>query len=245
MSIPSDDEYRGLCDAGAVAKRVLDEMMAHVAVGMRTAQLDEMGAHLIRDSQAVSAPIKEYGFPTATIISVNDEVVHGIPSDRVIQPGDLVSVDVTIEKAGFVADTARSMVVAPASVAATALVSCAEEAFWAAVGIVKAGVRVRDIGRVVSRVVRRRGFRVVVELSGHGVGRRIHEEPYIPNFDDGSRFRLSEGMVITIEPMISSGSGKVREDRDGWTIRTVDGALASHHEHTLVVRRDRAELLTA
>ena len=86
MSIPSDDEYRGLCDAGAVAKRVLDEMMAHVAVGMRTAQLDEMGAHLIRDSQAVSAPIKEYGFPTATIISVNDEVVHGIPSDRVIQP---------------------------------------------------------------------------------------------------------------------------------------------------------------
>ena len=245
MSIQSDDEYRGLCVAGAVAKRILDALIAQVAVGVTTAELDAIARQLIRDSQAVSAPIKEYGFPTATIISVNDEVVHGIPSGRVIQRGDLVSVDVTIEKGGFVADTARSVVVEPASVTAAALVSWAEEAFWSAIRMVKAGVRVRELGRVVSRVVRRRGFLVVTELSGHGVGRRIHEEPHIPNFDDGSRYRLNEGMVITLEPIVSAGSGQVREDRDGWTIRTTDGALASHYEHTLVVRRDGAELLTA
>jgi methionyl aminopeptidase len=179
------------------------------------------------------------------LISVNDEIVHGIPGARRIHAGDIVKIDVTVEKDGYVADAARSVVAAPAGAAAHRLVACATAAFHAALAVARAGVRVNEIGRAVEREVRRRGFSVVEGLTGHGVGRAIHEAPSVPNqYDPLQRDVLTEGLVITIEPMISAGSPQPVQDEDGWTIRTRDGSLSAHHEHTLVITRGSPIVLT-
>jgi len=201
---------------------------------------------LLASHGARSAPAMVYGFPRTVLISVNDEIVHGIPSDRRIAAGDIVKLDVTVEKDGYIADAARSVVVAPASGTAHRLAACAEAAFDAGLAVARAGVRVNEIGRAVEREVRRQGFSVVLGLSGHGVGRSIHEEPSVPNqFDPFQRDVLSEGLVLTIEPMISAGSAHAVQDADGWTLRTRDGSLSAHHEHTLVITRGAPIVLTA
>jgi methionyl aminopeptidase len=187
-----------------------------------------------------------YGFPGDACISVNDEVVHGIPSDRVIQSGDLVKLDLTAERDGFHTDSAITVEVPPASGKSRALAGCAEKAFRRAFNVARAGNRTRDIGRAVEREVRRRGFQVVRELGGHGVGRAIHETPRVPNFADPlARDILTAGLVITIEPIIVAGSGRVSLDQDGWTVRTTDGSLSAHYEHTIVITKGEPLLLTA
>jgi methionyl aminopeptidase len=181
-------------------------------------------------------------------ISVNDEVVHGIPGERVIQPGDLVKLDLTAEKDGYHTDSAVSVEVRPSSPNGKAreLAHCAERAFRQALGAARAGNRTKDIGRAVEREVRRRGFHVVRELGGHGIGRTIHEPPSVPNYADFSaQHTLTEGLVITIEPIIAAGSGNVSLDKDGWTYRTTDGSLSAHYEHTIVITRGEPVLLTA
>ncbi len=189
-----------------------------------------------------------YGFPGDVCISVNDEVVHGIPGGRVIQPGDLVKLDLTAEKDGYHTDSAVTVQVpgdAP-SREARELVHCAERAFRQALVAARSGNRTRDIGRAVEREVRRRGFQVIRELGGHGVGRTIHEPPSVPNWADPAAVaRLTEGLVITIEPIISSGCEDVRLGRDRWTFRTRDGSLSAHYEHTVVITRGEPILLTA
>jgi methionyl aminopeptidase len=187
-----------------------------------------------------------YGFPRTVLISVNDEIVHGIPGARRVAIGDIVKLDVTVEKNGYIADAARSVVVTPASAVAHDLAVCAREAFQAALTVARAGVRVNEIGRAVEREVRRCGFSVIKGLCGHGVGRTIHEEPTVPNYYDPFQADvLTEGMVITIEPMISAGSAHPVQDADGWTLRTKDGSLSAHHEHTLVITRGAPIILTA
>jgi methionyl aminopeptidase len=157
-----------------------------------------------------------------------------------------VKLDVTVEQGGYVADAARTVAVDGASEPARRLAACAEEAFHAALAVVRAGTRVNEIGRAVERHVRRHGFSVVRGLCGHGVGRRIHEAPSVPNqYVASQRDILTEGLVLTIEPMISAGGGQPVQDADGWTIRTRDGSLAAHHEHTLVVTRGEPLVLTA
>ena len=151
----------------------------------------------------------------------------------------------TVEKDGYVADAARSLAVEPASSTARRLVACAAAAFHAALAVARAGMRVNEIGRAVEREVRRRGFSVVEGLAGHGVGRTIHEEPSVPNrYDPRQTDVLTEGLVLTIEPMVSAGSARVVEDADGWTLRTADGGLSAHHEHTLVITRGAPIVLT-
>jgi methionyl aminopeptidase len=179
------------------------------------------------------------------LISVNDEVVHGIPGTRQLEAGDLVKLDVTVEKDGYVADAARTVIVESGSDVARRLIACARDAFAAALSVARAGTKVNQIGRVVESTVRARGFSVVRGLGGHGVGRTIHEAPSVPNeYDPWQRDMLTEGLVLTIEPIISAGSDRIRQDRDGWTTRTSDGSLAAHHEHTLVITRDRPVVLT-
>src|SRR5262245_61857200 len=185
---------------------------------------------------ARSAPALVYQFPRTVLISVNDEIVHGIPGPRRLARGDLVKLDVTVEKDGYVADAARTVVVGTGTATAHHLARCVETAFQAGMKIARAGVRVNEIGRAVEREVRQRGFAVVRGLAGHGVGRTIHEWPSVPNyFDARQKDVLTEGLVLTIEPMISAGSPDPVQDVDGWTIRTRDGSLAAHHEHTIVI----------
>lgn len=246
MSIESQADWKGLKQAADVARLTLDTLAQQVRPGVTTGELDETAAQLFAAHGARSAPAFTYGFPRTVLISVNDEIVHGIPGARRIRTGDIVKLDVTVETGGYVADAARSIVVTPASAMAHRLATCAKDAFHAALAVARAGVRVNEIGRAVEREVRRHGFSVIRGLAGHGVGRTIHEEPSVPNYyNPFQRDVLTEGMVITIEPMISAGSAHPIQDSDGWTLRTKDGSLSAHHEHTLVITRDAPVVLTA
>ena len=230
----------------AVVRRTLEALAAAVRPGVTTADLDAIAREVVVAHGARSAPALVYGFPGTVLISVNDEVVHGIPGPRRLRRGDLVSLDVTIEKDGYIADAARSVVVEEGEAPAARLVACAEAAFDAALDVARAGTPVNEIGRAVEQEVRRWGFAIVRGLTGHGVGRAIHEPPTVANeYNPRQRDILTEGLVLTIEPMISAGSGRTVQSGDGWTIRTRDGSLASHHEHTLVITRDHPVVLTA
>jgi methionyl aminopeptidase len=245
MSIESIADWEGLRHAADVARLTLDALAQRLRPGVTTGELDRKAAELFAAHGARSAPALVYGFPGTVLISINDEIVHGIPGSRRIRAGDIVKIDVTVEKNGYVADAARSVVIEPGSNTAHRLVACATMAFEAALSVARAGVRVNEIGRAVDREVRRWGFSVVAGLTGHGVGRTIHEEPSVPNhYDPFQKDVLTDGLVITIEPMVSAGSGRAVHDADGWTLRTRDGSLSAHHEHTLVITRRAPIVLT-
>jgi methionyl aminopeptidase len=245
MTIHSQTELECLQTIGKIVRMTLDEMSKAVRPGVTTAELDCIGAAVLTMYGAESSPPKVYGFPGTACISVNDEVVHGIPGSRVLAKGDLVKLDVTAEKDGFVADAAVTVRVGKVSATADALARCAETAFRQALKVALAGNRVYEIGRSVEREVRRCGFSVIKALCGHGVGRTIHEEPCVPNhFDPRFRSKLTTGLVITIEPIISAGDGSAQLQSDKWTIRTTDNSLAAHYEHTIVITKGDPILLT-
>jgi methionyl aminopeptidase len=246
MSIESADDWKGRRQAGRIAHLTLDALEASVRPDVSTAELDAVAARIFAEHGSRSAPAMVYGFPGTVLISVNDEVVHGIPGPRRLAGGDLVKLDVTLEKDGYISDAARSVIVGSGSDVATRLQACARDAFEAALTVARAGRKVNEISRVVESTVRARGLTVVRGLTGHGVGRTIHEPPSVPNqYDPWQRDVLTEGLVLTIEPIISAGSARIRQDRDGWTTRTSDGSWAAHHEHTIVITRDRPIVLTA
>jgi methionyl aminopeptidase len=246
MSIRSQAEFEKLRVIGRIVRQALDKTAAAVRPGVTTRELNDIGAGVLAQNGAESAPPKVYGFPGALCISVNEEAIHGIPGERVIEPGDLVKLDLVAEKDGFYADAAVTVRAGEVSAAADALARCAERAFSQALRSARAGNRVYEIGRVVERETRRSGFQVLRDLCGHGVGRTIHEPPSVPNYHEPRlRARLTEGLVITIEPIISAGSGKSALQPDRWTIRTADGSLSAHHEHTIVITKDEPILLTA
>ena len=231
---------------GGIVAQALRAMTGYVRPGITTAELNAVGARVLAMHGARSAPPLVYGFPAEVCISINDEAMHGIPGARVIQPGDLVKLDLVAEKDGFYADAAVSVNVPPVTDGGRDLAHCAERAFRKALDVARAGARVYEIGRAVEHEVRRSGFCVIRELGGHGVGRTIHEPPSVPNFADrGARGKLTNGLVITIEPVIAAGSGRTRLEGDGWTFRTEDGSLAAHYEHTVVITRGEPVLLTA
>jgi methionyl aminopeptidase len=246
MSITSPEQFEKLRACGMIVGKALRAMAAEVRAGVTTAELCEIGSRVLKENGARSSPPMVYRFPADVCISVNDEVVHGIPGDRIIQPGDLVKLDLTAEKDGYHTDSAVSIEVPPGKGKARELAQCAERAFRQALGAARAGNRTKDIGRAVEREVRRRGFHVVKELGGHGIGRTIHEPPSVPNYSDfTAQHPLTDGLVITIEPIIADGTGSVLLDRDCWTYRTADGSLSAHYEHTIVITRGEPILLTA
>lgn len=246
MTIRSESELTALRAAGRIAAEALEAMRRAVRPGITTAELDRVAREIYERRGARSAPEMVYNFPGATCISVNDEVVHGIPGPRALQPGDVVKLDVTLEKDGYMADTACTVVVEPRSAVARRLASCAKQAFEAALAVAKAGQPISRVGRVVEETVRSQGFTVIKQLCGHGIGRTIHEEPEVPNyFDIRHRGVFEEGMVLTIEPIISAGAGRTVNAGDGWTLRTVDRSLAAHFEHTLAITKGRPVVLTA
>jgi len=246
MSITTEEELRGMREVGRIVGAALKELAVQVRPGVTTAELDKRAAQILERNGAQSAPIAVYGFPGSICISVNDEVVHGIPGPREIREGDLVKLDLTAEKNGYMGDAAVSVIVPPATDDARRLARCAERAFGKAAKVARAGRKISDIGRVVEEEVKRNGFSVIRDLCGHGIGRTIHEAPTVLNyFDPHETGRLTEGLVITIEPIIAAGGGDGVMGNDGWTVRTRDRSLAAHFEHTLVITRDEPILLTA
>ena len=246
MTVRSAADLTGLERAGRLVARTLAAMRAAVRPGITTAALDDIAARVARAEGARSAPQLAYDFPGFTCISVNDQIVHGIPGPRALRGGDVVKLDVTLELHGYVADAAVTVLVPPADPAARALQRCARQAFTSALRSARAGTPLADLGGAVEREVRRHGFAVVRELAGHGVGRRVHESPSVPNWRDPSaRGVLTPGLVIALEPMVTTGPTRVVQDDDGWTLRTLTGALAAHHEHTIVIRDGAPLVITA
>jgi methionyl aminopeptidase len=246
VSINTPEELEKMRAAGAVVRRMLEAMKRSVRAGMTTAELDEVGAGVMRENGAQSAPQLVYKFPGVNCISLNDEAVHGIPGNRTVKEGDLLKLDVTVEKDGFMADAAETVAVGEISAENQRLIACAERAFHKAMLVARAGFRVSEIGRVVEKEVRRTGFSVIRDLGGHGIGRTIHEEPRVPNYADPQASQiLTEGLVITVEPIIAAGSGRTLVAKDGWTVCTADRRPSAHYEHTLVITKREPILLTA
>jgi methionyl aminopeptidase len=246
MSIDGPHELEGMRAAGVVVRLMLEAMKTEVRPGITTAELDNVGATVMKEHGAQSAPAMVYGFPGVSCISLNDEAVHGIPGRRELQQGDLVKLDVTIEKEGFMADAAVTVPVGEVTEERQNLIACAERAFANAMLVARAGFRVWEIGQAVESEVRRSGFSVIRELAGHGIGRTIHEAPRVPNYADARDNQvLTEGLVITVEPIITAGSGKVFVAPDKWTMITADHRASAHYEHPIVITKGAPMLLTA
>jgi methionyl aminopeptidase len=239
MVVTGDEEFEGLRRVGRVCALALREMAASLRPGMTTGELDRIGERVLRAHGARSAPILAYKFPGWTCISVNDEAAHGIPGPRVIQPGDLVNIDVSAELDGYWADMGASFVVPPADPKRVRLVEAARRAQQAAAAVVRAGRPMNLVGKAVEAEAKRAGFKVIRDLGSHGVGRHIHEEPhFIPAFfDPKEQRRFAEGTVLTIEPFLTTRAMHTKTAADGWTIRTIDGSISAQFEHTYVVTK--------
>jgi len=246
MSIETQDELRALQDVGAVVARTLREMRRHVRPGVTTGELDAVAARVFAGAGARSGPQLDYDFPGVTCISVNDEAVHGIPGRRRLREGDLVKLDVTAELDGFYADACTTVAVGRARPRDARLLVAANAALRAGLEAASAGEAVNAIGEAVEREVTGRGFSVCDGLAGHGIGRRIHEPPNVPNvYEAGLSERLTRSLVLTIEPIIAAGTSGVHMRSDGWTVATDDGSHSAHAEHTVVITDGRPLVLTA
>ncbi len=241
----SEREIGLLREAGRVTARVLQALQALAAPGMTTADLDAAAERLIRDSGGVPTFKGYRGFPAATCMSVNDEVVHGIPGPRRLEPGDIVSCDVGVTLDGYIGDSACTIALPPVAPDTRRLLDVTQEALAAGIAAARPGGRVGDISAAVQRVVEAAGFSVVRQFCGHGVGTSMHEEPQVPNYGAAGRGpRLLPGLVIAIEPMVNTGACDVVVERNGWTVRTVDGGRSAHFEHTVAVMDAGAAVLT-
>jgi methionyl aminopeptidase len=246
MSIETAEELERLRAVGRVVARAMRAMREQVRAGVTTAELDEVGAKVFRAAGARSGPQLDYGFPGVNCISVNEEAVHGIPGKRRLRDGDLVKLDVTAELDGFYADACVSVPVGRARPEAVQLVRSAKAALADGMAAARAGAPLNAIGKAVERKVCGDGNSVCAELLGHGIGRQIHEPPNVPAvYVPWLSQPLTEGLVLTIEPIIAAGSGAVREAGDGWTMRTSDGSLSAHAEHTMVITTGKPIVLTA
>ena len=226
MTIGNDQELEGVLRAGRVVGYALNVMKRAVKTGVTTRALDDLCADVFERHGARSGPQLVYGFPGTACISINDEAVHGIPKGtRTIQDGDLVKLDVTAELNGYFADAAVTVGVGRVPSRKRKLARCARSALHLGLKAAQADRPMNEIGRSIQGAVERRGFSVMPELGGHGVGRTVHEEPFVPNYyDPWEKRRLRPGLVIAIEPVISGGTGASRTAADGWTIKTGDGA---------------------
>ena len=247
ITIKSARELDTMARAGRIVADTLALMKREAAPGLSTADLDRMAEEFIRSHEGAVPSFKGlYGFPATLCTSINQEVVHGIPSARrVLKDGDVVSVDCGVHLGGLHADSAVTIGVGTIKPAAQQLLDVTYQALLAGIAVVKAGAHVGDIGAAVQKVAEAAGYSVVRELVGHGIGSQFHEEPQVPNFGTpGTGARLMPGMTIAIEPMINMGRPDVRTMADRWTVVTADGKLSAHFEHTVAVTEQGARILT-
>ena len=244
--IKNRDEIRKMRESGRIAARVREEISRLVSPGITTRELDAKAAALISAMGAKSAFMGYRGYPGNMCISFDAEVVHGIPGDRRIEIGQIVSLDIGVIFDGFVGDTATTVMVGVTDPEVIRLVRATEQALEAGIKMACAGKRLGDLSHAVEMVVTQSGFSVVRDFVGHGVGRKLHEDPQIPNFGTaGAGPKLKVGMTLAIEPMVNMGASAVNVLGDGWTVRTADGRPSAHFEHTVAIREDGPEILTA
>lgn len=246
MTIDSVDQLEGLKLIGAIVADVLQAMGAAIEPGMTTLELDKLGGKMLEERGARSAPILTYNFPGATCISINHCVAHGIPGAAIISAGDMVNIDVSAEKDGFFGDTGGTFLVPPHRKNQQKVCNATREARDLAIKQVRPGQPLSVIGRSIEYVARKNGLRIIRNLGSHGVGAALHEEPsFIPSyFDKRDKRMLSEGMVLTIEPFLSTKADKVRTGDDGWSLFTNADSLTAQYEHTLVVTRSGPVITT-
>lgn len=246
MTIETEADLVGLREIGRIVALALKTVRPYVQPGITTCELDEIIDRFLVQNGAVSAPQLIYNFPGAACISVNDEAAHGVPGERVIKAGDLVNIDVSAAKAGYFADTAVTIPVAPIAKETRKLCSYAKRALQQCMNVARAGQPINKVGKTAEAVAKRGGFTIIRNLPGHGVGRSLHEAPDIPNFYHSAyNQRLHEGLVITIEPFVAMGARFVNEMADGWTLQTDNCRLSAQYEHTIVVQRGKPLVLTA
>lgn len=245
ISIKSAKEIEMMKKAGRITGGALKHAGEVLSAGMTTYELDKIIYRYIVSHGAKPSFLGYGGFPGSACISVNDEVIHGIPGPRKLLDGDIVSVDVGAYIDGFHGDSAKTFIVGDASDETKALLKSTEESLYKAISLAKPGVRLGDIGFAIQKYNEDNGFSVVRQFVGHGVGRELHEDPEVPNYGrEGRGVRLIEGMVIAIEPMINMGTEKIYVMPDEWTVRTYDGKLSAHFEHTIAITNDGALILT-
>ncbi len=243
--IKSEDEIAIIREAGRSVAEVLQILVDRLRPGLVARELDEIVRAEFKKRNVIPAFLGYHGFPAAVCVSVNDEIVHGIPGDREIMDGDIVSIDLGCIHKGFVGDAAVTAAVGNVSPEAQQLIEATKEALNRAIAVARAGARLGQIGAAIQGYVEGKGFSVVREYVGHGVGRQMHEDPQVPNYGDpDSGPILREGMVIAIEPMVNVGDWRTKRDSDNWTVRTLDGSLSAHFEHTLAIRDGQAGVLT-
>ena len=245
IELKGPEEIALMRQAGRAVAEVLDMLRQELRPGLMLKKLDDIVRREFAKRKVVPTFLGYQGYPARACVSLNDEVVHGIPDRRVLQEGDIVSIDLGATYKGFVGDAAITVGVGKISPEAERLVRVTEEALWQGIKAAKAGGRLGQISAAIQTHAEGNGFSVVREYVGHGVGRSMHEEPQVPNFGPPDRGPLlQEGMTLALEPMVTTGNWQTKKDSDGWTVRTADGSLAAHFEHTIVITEGEAEVLT-
>ncbi len=231
--------------AGAIAAGALDEVLKLIKPGIRTDEIDKLCFEYLNDHGAYSAPLFYRGFPKSCCTSTNHIVCHGIPSDKILQEGDIVNVDVTAFKNGWHGDTSRTFEVGDVSIKAKRLVKVTHEAMMEAIKIVKEDIQLGDIGQTIQNYVEKEGFSVVQDFCGHGIGQQFHKEPNVLHYGTkGTGEKIKAGMIFTIEPMINLGKYETKILNDGWTAVTKDKSLSAQFEHTIGVTKEGCEIFT-
>ncbi len=245
IELKGPEEIAVMREAGRADAEVLAILRQEIRPGLVLKKLDDIVRREFAKRKVVPTFLNYHGYPARACVSVNDEVVHGIPDSRILQEGDIVSIDLGATYKGFVGDAAITVGVGRISPVAERLVRVTEEALWQGIKAAKAGARLGQISAAIQTHAEGNGFSVVREYVGHGVGRSMHEEPQVPNFGPPDRGPLlQKGMTLALEPMITAGNWQTKKDSDGWTVRTADGSLAAHFEHTIVITEGEAEVLT-
>jgi methionyl aminopeptidase len=246
MTADSQKDIEYLKAIGRICAETLRKMMNATRAGMTTRELDEIGRAFLEAEGARSAPQVTYNYPAATCISVSPVIAHGIPDEHVLREGELIHIDVSAELDGYYADTGASLVVSRRDRSLEKLLDATKTTLTKALRAAKAGNLLNGIGRTVETEARKRGYNVIYDLTGHGIGRRLHENPKeILNFyNPGDRRVLSEGLVLAVEPFLTTGVGRTVQESDGWSLRTMDRAIAAQFEHTIVVTKNEPIILT-
>lgn len=245
ITVKTDKEIALMRESCRIVRETLEFVGNNIRAGMTTKDVDDMVNRYILSCGAYPSSLGYCGYPASSCVSVNEVVVHGIPSERIIEEGDIVSVDITAEKNGYNGDAARTFMIGNVSDEKRQLVKVTEECFFKAIEGLKAGTPLYDIGYAVQTHAESHGYGVVRALVGHGIGREMHEDPSVPNYGRrGTGMRLKAGMTICIEPMINAGTHKVVFHKDGWTVTTMDGKPSAHYENTVLITEDGVEILT-
>jgi len=241
----TEKEIELLRESSLLVGKTLAEVAKHIKPGVETIVLDKIAEEFIRDNGAVPGFKGYRGFPKTLCISINEQVVHGIPCERIINDGDIVSIDCGVKKNGFYGDSAYTFAVGDVKEEILLLMKRTKESLYKGIEVAVAGKRVGDIGFAIQNYVEGFGYSVVRDLVGHGLGKNLHEKPEIPNYGRrGSGTKLKEGMVMAIEPMINLGTKNVVQENDGWTIRTADRLPSAHYEHDIAVKKGKADILS-